>query len=215
MDLSLGFPEFSKELAVSSNPSLDAVVARFQALHQKTGYAVCARMIEKINRLEEVGDQLGRDAVSDLFRNEKDPITLLKLKEIYDFLEHTIDNCEDVATALLDDSIHHGQSQAGTLSWSLRRKKRLEDTTLSLGIHAAAAVGNRQHHVGAGLNGAVSPDLSLIESNALRLNAQRSPSGHCVTSIHRKIQDGLLDLALINFHSRQSRFDFDFQFDVS
>ena len=54
----------------------------------------------EINRLEEVGDQLGRDAVSDLFRNEKDPITLLKLKEIYDFLEHTIDNCEDVATAL-------------------------------------------------------------------------------------------------------------------
>ena len=35
MDLSLGFPEFSQELAVSSKPSLDAVVARFQALHQK------------------------------------------------------------------------------------------------------------------------------------------------------------------------------------
>ena len=35
MDLSLGFPEFSQELAVSSNPSLDAVVARFQSLHQQ------------------------------------------------------------------------------------------------------------------------------------------------------------------------------------
>ncbi|HEV3199707.1 MAG TPA: DEAD/DEAH box helicase [Bryobacteraceae bacterium] len=35
MDLSLGFPEFSQELAVPSNPSLDAVVARFQSLHQK------------------------------------------------------------------------------------------------------------------------------------------------------------------------------------
>jgi DEAD/DEAH box helicase domain-containing protein len=35
LDLSLGFPEFSQELAVPSNPSLDAVVARFQSLHQK------------------------------------------------------------------------------------------------------------------------------------------------------------------------------------
>jgi DEAD/DEAH box helicase domain-containing protein len=35
LDLSLGFPEFSQELAVHSNPSLDAVVARFQSLHQK------------------------------------------------------------------------------------------------------------------------------------------------------------------------------------
>src|SRR5450432_3373853 len=42
MDLSLGFPEFSKELAVSSNPSLDAVVARFQALHREPDSAVRA-----------------------------------------------------------------------------------------------------------------------------------------------------------------------------
>ncbi len=35
MDLSLGFPEFSQELALSSKSSLDAVVSRFQDLHQK------------------------------------------------------------------------------------------------------------------------------------------------------------------------------------
>ncbi len=74
-----------------------AMKRAFEAL--SAGKALVEDCIE-INRLEEVGDQLGRDAVSDLFRNEKDPITLLKLKEIYDFLEHTIDNCEDVATAL-------------------------------------------------------------------------------------------------------------------
>ena len=32
--------------------------------------------------------------------SEKDPITLIKLKEIYDFLEDTIDRCEDVADVL-------------------------------------------------------------------------------------------------------------------
>lgn len=34
MDLSLGFPEFSQKLSLSTRPSLDAVVARFQAAHQ-------------------------------------------------------------------------------------------------------------------------------------------------------------------------------------
>jgi len=42
MNLSLGFPEFSRELAVSRKPSLEAVVARFQTAHQEPGSAVRA-----------------------------------------------------------------------------------------------------------------------------------------------------------------------------
>jgi uncharacterized protein len=62
-----------------------------------------ARLIDhciEINRLEEVADQLVRSAVSDLFLHEKDPIVILKLKEVYEFLEQTTDACEDVADAL-------------------------------------------------------------------------------------------------------------------
>jgi predicted phosphate transport protein (TIGR00153 family) len=54
----------------------------------------------EINRLEEAADQLGRAAVRELFENEKDPIRVMKLKEIYEFLEQTTDYCEDVADAL-------------------------------------------------------------------------------------------------------------------
>jgi len=54
----------------------------------------------EINRLEEAADQLVRAAVADLFLNEKDPIRIIKLKEIYEFLEQTTDYCEDVADAL-------------------------------------------------------------------------------------------------------------------
>ena len=54
----------------------------------------------EINRLEEVADQLVRSAVSELFQNEKDPIQVLKLKEIYEFLEQTTDAAEDVADSL-------------------------------------------------------------------------------------------------------------------
>lgn len=54
----------------------------------------------EINRLEEAADQLGRAAVRRLFEEEKDPIRIIKLKEIYEFLEQTTDYCEDVADAL-------------------------------------------------------------------------------------------------------------------
>jgi hypothetical protein len=54
----------------------------------------------EINRLENEADRIGRSAVAELFNKEKDPITLIKLKEVYDFFEATIDSCEDVADVL-------------------------------------------------------------------------------------------------------------------
>jgi predicted phosphate transport protein (TIGR00153 family) len=54
----------------------------------------------EINRLENEADLIGRSAVVDLFDTEKDPITLIKLKEVYEFIEATIDSCEDVADVL-------------------------------------------------------------------------------------------------------------------
>jgi uncharacterized protein len=54
----------------------------------------------EINRLENEADGIGRAAVADLFEREKDPITLIKLKEVYEFFEATIDSCEDVADVL-------------------------------------------------------------------------------------------------------------------
>src|SRR5579872_644946 len=54
----------------------------------------------EINRLEEAADQLGRAAVKQHFEKETDPIRIIKLKEIYEFLEQTTDYCEDVADAL-------------------------------------------------------------------------------------------------------------------
>jgi predicted phosphate transport protein (TIGR00153 family) len=54
----------------------------------------------EINRLENEADNLVRGKVSELFENEKDAIKLIKLKEIYEFLESTTDSCEDVADVL-------------------------------------------------------------------------------------------------------------------
>lgn len=69
----------------------------FEALEK--GAPLVTHSIE-INRLENEADLIGRGAVADLFNKEKDPIRLIKLKEVYDFFEETIDSCEDVADVL-------------------------------------------------------------------------------------------------------------------
>jgi predicted phosphate transport protein (TIGR00153 family) len=51
----------------------------------------------EINRLENVADTLLRSALARLFREEKDPISVIKWKEIYETLESATDRCEDVA----------------------------------------------------------------------------------------------------------------------
>ncbi|MBI3596907.1 MAG: DUF47 domain-containing protein [Nitrospirae bacterium] len=54
----------------------------------------------EINRLENEADRISRDAVAALFDNERDPIMILKWKEIYEHLEEATDRCEDVANIL-------------------------------------------------------------------------------------------------------------------
>lgn len=75
----------------------DALVLAFEAVERKT--TVLNQCIE-INRLEEQADRLERQAIGDLFKNEKDPIELIKRKEIYELLERVTDACEDVADVL-------------------------------------------------------------------------------------------------------------------
>ncbi|MEJ5368643.1 MAG: DUF47 family protein [Bryobacteraceae bacterium] len=62
----------------------------------------------EINRLEDQADHLIRAAIADLFEQEKDPITLIKLKEIYEYLESATDYCEDVADALQNVIVKNG-----------------------------------------------------------------------------------------------------------
>jgi len=52
---------------------------------------------DEAKRLEEEGDALYHRVLGQLFDRETDPIVLIKWKEIYDILETTIDESEDVA----------------------------------------------------------------------------------------------------------------------
>jgi predicted phosphate transport protein (TIGR00153 family) len=54
----------------------------------------------EINRLENEADTVAQLAIGKLFAETKDPIEIMKWKEIYDFVEGATDRCEDVANTL-------------------------------------------------------------------------------------------------------------------
>lgn len=56
--------------------------------------------IIEVNRLENEGDVIYRKALMKLFREEKDPIELIKWKHLFEQLEGSLDSCENVANIL-------------------------------------------------------------------------------------------------------------------
>ena len=59
------------------------------------------RQCAKINQLENDADQVMRDALNDLFNGgAKDPLEVIKWKDLYEHLEVATDKCEDVANIL-------------------------------------------------------------------------------------------------------------------
>jgi predicted phosphate transport protein (TIGR00153 family) len=54
----------------------------------------------EVNRLENEADRISRRAIAELFDREKDPIQLIKIKELYEVLETATDKAEDAANVL-------------------------------------------------------------------------------------------------------------------
>jgi predicted phosphate transport protein (TIGR00153 family) len=67
------------------------------------GLDKCHHVLERcleVNKLENEADRICRTAIGELFECEKDPITLIKFKELYEALETATDKAEDVANVL-------------------------------------------------------------------------------------------------------------------
>ena len=86
------------------NDSVDQLVTALQALEKKVGVKEPA---VEINRLENEADRAHQAAVRRLFEEERDPIAIIKWKEILDFLEDATDRCEDVANVLEGVVVKH------------------------------------------------------------------------------------------------------------
>lgn len=82
------------ELIVVCTSELKNVMTELK--HMKTSKLLCQHIIE-VNRIENEGDLLYRTAMASLFTSGMDPLEIIKWKEIYEFLENSLDACEDVA----------------------------------------------------------------------------------------------------------------------
>ena len=88
----------AKELAFIILQSCETVAKAVDHLGGK--FEHIAEHCVQVNALENEADRVCREAVSRLFDEEKDPIQLIKWKEIYETLERATDKCEDAANIL-------------------------------------------------------------------------------------------------------------------
>ena len=65
-------------------------------------------VLQRVNEYENNADTVFEDAIAALFELEKDPIQIIKLKEIYVSLETATDKCEDAANVMETLLIKHG-----------------------------------------------------------------------------------------------------------
>jgi uncharacterized protein len=94
----------ARDLARIIKASADEMVRALKALERRKGVSDPA---VEINRLENEADRIHQRAVRLLFQEERDPIEIMKWKEILDFLEDATDRCEDVANVVEGVVVKH------------------------------------------------------------------------------------------------------------
>lgn len=82
------------ELIVQQSEELAKGVALLQDNQRVLDHCV------EVKRLENEADRVSRKAIAELFEREKDPIQLIKMKELYEVLETATDKGEDAANVL-------------------------------------------------------------------------------------------------------------------
>jgi uncharacterized protein len=92
------------KLIVTATEEVHAVTKEMKNFKKST--EIKRRVIE-INRIENAGDTLFCCAVRELFTQVKDPIEVMKWKEIFEYLEDSLDACEQVANIILGVVMKH------------------------------------------------------------------------------------------------------------
>jgi len=94
----------ARELAKLIIDQLASLRLALVALERRSG--VLDQTVE-INRIENEADRVYKDALGRLFDEERDPIQVIKWKEILGLLEQATDRCEDVANLLENVVVKH------------------------------------------------------------------------------------------------------------
>jgi predicted phosphate transport protein (TIGR00153 family) len=71
-----------------------------EAVRCLEGFKNADRQLHDLRDLEDEADRLNRAAVSELFKTERDPIAIIRWKDIHEQLEEAVDACENAADVL-------------------------------------------------------------------------------------------------------------------
>lgn len=81
--------------------STTEIVNAFSMLHEVTKHEhEILECTYKISKFESEGDRIYRNEIAYLFENIKDPIELIKWKDVLDYIEDTLDHCEKLSDLL-------------------------------------------------------------------------------------------------------------------
>jgi hypothetical protein len=79
---------------------LRSVEKLHEAVERLDGFKDSSSQLHALRDLEDEGDRLNRDAVSELFLSGEDPIAVIRWKDIHEQLEEAVDACENAADVL-------------------------------------------------------------------------------------------------------------------
>ena len=88
-----GTTELSKVLTL-------ATMELSAAIHSIPSSDKAIQRVIEINRLENESDRICRSLIARLFDEEKDPVQIIKWKEIFEVVETAVDKCEDVSNVI-------------------------------------------------------------------------------------------------------------------
>ena len=95
--------EIRKESMLMANLILQStreLVVLFENLPDLKKNDLVKTQIIEVNRLENEGDVIYREALMKLFREDINPIELIKWKHIFEQIENSLDSCENVANII-------------------------------------------------------------------------------------------------------------------
>jgi predicted phosphate transport protein (TIGR00153 family) len=85
------------EFALVMEASAKAIDTAVKGLKDMKNYDLVMASCMEISRLENISDSMRDTALAGLFENEKDPVVIIKWKELYEEAETVMDICADAA----------------------------------------------------------------------------------------------------------------------
>src|SRR5205085_2674888 len=95
-----GVREIHEAARAQGDVILRAATKLQEAVARLDGFRDSSRQLNELRELEDEGDRLNREAVSELFRTSDDAISIIRWKDIHEQLEEAVDACENAADIL-------------------------------------------------------------------------------------------------------------------